>query len=84
MSKLEQVKYDDFRELQPYFDDKSIENGRMVFKIRCQMVDNIPGNLQACITCLECSHWADIKKDLDLITIDDLVTFFQRLLSERT
>ena len=26
--------------------DKSIENGRMSFKIRCQMLENIPGNFK--------------------------------------
>ena len=106
MSKLEPVQNEDFRDLQSYFDEKSIENGRMAFKICCQMVDNIPDNFKnkyknkkhelICshctnndqvmtqIHCLECSHWTDIRKDLDLSKIDDLVTFFQRLLAERT
>ena len=41
-TKLEDIKEDDFRELQPYFDDKSVDNGRMAFRIRSQMVKDIP------------------------------------------
>ena len=33
--------------------------------------------------CLECTAWVDIKKDLNLTKIDDIVQFFQRLLIER-
>ena len=33
--------------------------------------------------CLECTAWIDIKKDLNLTKIDDIVQFFQRLLIER-
>ena len=33
--------------------------------------------------CLECTAWVDIKKDLDMTKIEDLVKFFQRLLVER-
>ena len=33
--------------------------------------------------CLECPEWGDIRKDLDVKNIDDLVKFFQRLLAER-
>ena len=43
-SKMEDVKNEDFRKIQPYFLDKSIENTRMAFKIRIKMVDKIPGN----------------------------------------
>ena len=46
MKKLDPIKDEDFRETQSYFMDKSIENGRMAFRIRCQMVDNIPGNFK--------------------------------------
>ena len=46
MKKLDLIKEDEFRETQSYFRDKSIENGRMAFRIRCQMVDNIPGNFK--------------------------------------
>ena len=42
--KLEDIKEEDFREVQPYFMDKSVEKVRMAFKIRTQMVKDIPGN----------------------------------------
>ena len=84
--------------------DKSIENGRMSFKIRSQMLEKIPGNFknkfknekeklkcQSCSEkqiltrshCVECLAWTEIKKDLDLTKIEDLVKFFRRLLNER-
>ena len=37
---------DDFTEVQNYFLDKSIENERVSFKIRSQMLENIPGNFK--------------------------------------
>ena len=46
MKKLEPIKNEDFTEVQNYFLDKSIENGRMSFKIRSQMLENIPGNFK--------------------------------------
>ena len=46
MKKLDPIKDEDFRNTQSYFTDKSIENGRMSFRIRCQMVDNIPRNFK--------------------------------------
>ena len=33
--------------------------------------------------CLECPHWEEIRWCLDLDQIDEMVTFFQRLLVER-
>ena len=45
-TKLEDIKNDDFRELQGYFDDKSVEKARMAFKIRSHMVPEIPGNFK--------------------------------------
>ena len=42
-AKLEPTKNGDFTELQGYFDDKSVANSRMSFKIRSQMVPKIPG-----------------------------------------
>ena len=44
--KLENIKEDDFREVQQYFGDKSVENTRMGFMIRTQMVPKIPGNFK--------------------------------------
>ena len=42
--KLGAIKEDDFREVQPYFKDRSVDNVRMAFKIRTEMVQEIPGN----------------------------------------
>ena len=104
MRKLEKIKDEDFKQVQDYFNNKSIENARMAFKVRCQMLESIPGNfknkykkeedklkcrdcnMDAIMTqshCVECTGWVDIKKDLDLTKIDDMVQFFRRLLSER-
>ena len=46
MKKLDPVNKDDFLELQEYFMDKSLENGRTAFKIRTQMLEDIPGNFK--------------------------------------
>ena len=32
--------------MQGYFEDKSVDNGRMAFKIRTQMLPGIPGNFK--------------------------------------
>ena len=42
--KMEKVKDDDFSQVQEYLKGKSIENTRMAFKIRCNMVQDIKGN----------------------------------------
>ena len=104
MKKQDHIKNEDFEEAQHYLHDKSIENGRMAFKVRTQMLETIPGNfknkfkkekeklkfphcdLEQEMTqshCLECPAWEELKKDLDITNINDLVKFFQRLLSER-
>lgn len=44
--KLEDVKHEDFREVQPYMKNKSVAMGRMAFKIRTKMVADIPGNFK--------------------------------------
>jgi hypothetical protein len=46
MKKLEPIKGEDFLGTQKYFMDKSIENGRMSFQIRTQMLKDIPGNFK--------------------------------------
>ena len=105
MKKLEPIKGEDFRTIQNYFHDKSIENGRMAFKIRTQMLEDIPANfknkyrnnkeklkcedcdaneLMSQSHCVSCTAWSDVRKDLDLTSIDDMVIFFRRLLSERS
>ena len=44
--KLDSIKDEDFREVQPYFKDKSVEKVRMAFKVRTLMVPEIPGNFK--------------------------------------
>jgi hypothetical protein len=107
-TKLEHIKNEDFKEVQKYFSEKSVENTRMAFKIRTQMVPEIPGNFKnkyrvkgteteglVCSECeegeimtqshcLTCSAWADIREGLDMTDIKDLVTFFRKLLVERS
>ena len=45
-AKLDPIKDEDFTEIQEYFNEKSIANSRMSFKIRSQMVSDIPGNFK--------------------------------------
>ena len=44
--KLKDIKHDNFRQIQGYFNDKNLSNARLKFKICAQMVDNIPGNFK--------------------------------------
>ena len=44
--KMNDVKDDDFSEVQDYFKEKSVETARMAFRVRCQMVKDIPGNFK--------------------------------------
>ena len=104
--KMKNVEHNNFREVQEYLKGKSIENTRMAFKIRCEMVEDVRGNfkdkykkkggeealqcqdcdcgqVQTQSHCLVCPRWEDIRTDLKLDQIDDLVKFFQRLLMER-
>ena len=41
--KLDDIKNEDFRKTQPYFLYKSVQNGRLSFRIRTKMVKKIPG-----------------------------------------
>ena len=45
-TKLEYIKNEDLRKVQKYFEEKSAENTRMAFKIRTQMVPEIPANFK--------------------------------------
>ena len=54
--KLDQIKNDDFSQVQDYFKNKSIENARMSFKLRCQMLENILGNFKNKYKKLKCQH----------------------------
>ena len=44
--KLKEICEEDFTEVQEYFNHKSVENVRMAFRVRCNMVDNIPANFK--------------------------------------
>ena len=44
--KLQEIVADDFAKPQSYFNHKSIENGRMAFKIRSKMIKEIPANFK--------------------------------------
>ena len=50
-------------------------------KLKCQHCQS--DQLMTQSHCLECPAWVDIKNNLDLTKIEDLVKFFQRLLAER-
>ena len=43
-TKLENIQDEDFSDVQEYFGEKSVENTRLAFKIRTQMVAEISGN----------------------------------------
>ena len=45
-TKLESIKHEDFRQPQSYMHEKSIYTGRLAFRIRSQMVDEIPANFK--------------------------------------
>ena len=45
--KMENFKDDDFTKFQPYMMEKSLQQARMSFKVRCQMVETIKGNFKA-------------------------------------
>ena len=44
--KLEEIAHEDFREVQKYFQHKSVEDVRMAFRVRCNMVNDIPANFK--------------------------------------
>ena len=92
IKKLDPIKDQDFREVQHYFMDRSpmLEeipgNFKNKFKnekekLKCQHCSE-----QQILTqshCVECPAWTEIKKDLDLTKIEDMVIYFLRLLNER-
>ena len=104
--KMMSHKDENFKEVQDYMRGKSVENIRVAFRIRCEMVQEIRGNYkdkyrrkggEAAVLCPECpaqetetqSHclvcprWEDIRRGMDLTKIEDMVVFFQKLLTER-
>ena len=102
--KLDDVKHEDFREVQSYMKNKSVSIGRMAFKIRSKMVTDIPANFKNKLKskkddnkglicgycneqeimdqahCIQCVKWMDLRDGLDLSNIEDLVTFFSKML----
>ena len=46
-TKMEKVKEGDFSEVQKYLKEKSVENARMAFEIRCEMVEDIKANFKS-------------------------------------
>ena len=59
-SKLQDIQHEDYREIQSYFKEKSIENTRFSFRIRTKLLLNIPGNCKNMYKNnkpgLKCSH----------------------------
>jgi hypothetical protein len=102
-SKLQDIKNDDFRQIQEYFNDKNLETARTKFKIRTKMLENIPGNFKnkykkqenglKCNMCPEemtqnhcivCPGRQEMRRGLDMKNLDDLVDYFEILLSDKS
>ena len=103
-SKLEDIKDEDFRKIQPYFLDKSIENTGIAFRIRTKLIKNIPGNFKSMFQnnpdglkcshcdetimtqshCVICPGLAALRVGLEMDDIGDMVTFFRKLMIERS
>ena len=100
--KLEDIKNDNFRNMQDYFNDSDLRSARMKFKIRTKMVEKIPGNFKnkykfqpnglTCNLCPDemtqnhcevCPGRSQLRQDLDMTNLDDLVTYFNIILSEK-
>ena len=100
--KLEDIKFDDFTNMQEYFNDRNLERARMKFKIRTKMVETIPCNFKNKYKnvpnglkckfcpddmtqnhCLTCQGREQLREDLDITQLDDLVIYFQRILKEK-
>ena len=96
---MENVKDDDFTKFQPYMMEKSLQQTRMSFKVRCQMVETIKGNFKAKYKAggdekLKCGYcdkgeletqlqWMNLKTNLELNKIEDLAKYFTQLLIAR-
>ena len=104
--KMMRHKDDSFKSVQNYMEGKSLDNCRMAFRIRCELVKEIKGNfkdkyrrregdqglicddcdseeIQTQSHCLECPNWEDLRRGIDVTKIDDLVKYFQQMLTER-
>ena len=99
--KLEDIRHDNFKGLQGYFNDKNLENARLKFKIRTKMLEKIPGNFKnmykyqenglKCKFCPEemtqnhcilCPGRVNMRKDMDMKNLDNLVEYFTEILNE--
>ena len=74
--KLNNIKDDNFTEVQDYFNDKCIANGRMAFKIRSQMLKDTPENFKNMykqkeedLKCQECNEEVIISQDHVLVCL---------------
>ena len=99
--KLEDIRNDNFRVLQGYFNDKNLENARLKFKIRTKMLEKIPGNFKNMYKyqenglkckfcpeemtqnhCIVCPGRVNMRKDMDMKNLDNLVEYFTDILNE--
>ena len=54
--KLEDIKNEDFRYVQKYMENKSLDNVRMAYRIRCKMVKTIKENFKNSYSDLTCDR----------------------------
>ena len=89
--KMMKHKEDNFSSVQDYMKGKSVQNCRMAFGIRFELVKDIKGNFKDMhrrkggeegLVCEDCDN-KEIKTQSHTSKIDDLVVFFQKLMRER-
>ena len=61
--KLDDIKNEDFRYVQPYMEYKSIDQARMAYIIRCKMVKNIKENFKSSYIDISCGNCQDGSLD---------------------
>ena len=102
-SKLEDIRHDNFSQIQDYFNDKNLETARMKFRIRTKMLEKIPENFKnkyrnqekglQCNMCPDemtqnhckmCPGRKILREGLNMDNLDDLVSYFTDILSEKT
>ena len=49
----------------------------------CDYCDVMPSSRDSQAHCLQCSAWQDLRTDLDLTFMEDVVTYFRRVLTAR-
>ena len=65
--KMSEIKHEDFSKQCNYIQFTSINKARMAFRIRCQMVKNIPGNFKNKYRCNKKTETSDDNDDEGLI-----------------